>query len=183
MIHSQNLARMTPFEREAFVATLSQGEADQLRYHWPFWARPEQLLPTSRPWVYWMPLAGRGWGKTRVGWNPCASGCGATACRPDRSAANTADDVTANLWSRASWASWRSARGKSGRATSANRRRCCNGRTARCRGCSRPKQPDRLRGKQHMEAMGRRARASWRYPDAWDQALLGLRLGENRRPW
>ena len=33
---------------------------------WPFWARPEQLIPPG-DWVFWLPLAGRGWGKTRTG--------------------------------------------------------------------------------------------------------------------
>lgn len=41
---------------------------DQLRYNWKFWARPEQLLPSlDLPWDVWMILSGRGWGKTRTG--------------------------------------------------------------------------------------------------------------------
>jgi phage terminase large subunit-like protein len=41
-------------------------------------------------------------------------------------------------------------------------------------------EPDRLRGKQHMRLWGDEA-ASWRYPDALDQAMLGLRLGPKPR--
>jgi phage terminase large subunit-like protein len=37
-------------------------------------------------------------------------------------------------------------------------------------------EPDRLRGKQHMKLWCDEL-AAWRYPDAFDQALLGLRLG------
>ena len=37
-------------------------------------------------------------------------------------------------------------------------------------------EPDRLRGKQHMKLACDEI-AAWREPDAWDQALLGLRLG------
>ena len=47
---------------------------EELRWKWRFWARPGQLPPGSigaladrREWVHWLPLAGRGWGKTRVG--------------------------------------------------------------------------------------------------------------------
>jgi phage terminase large subunit-like protein len=40
-------------------------------------------------------------------------------------------------------------------------------------------EPDRLRGKQHMK-LACDELASWRDPDAWNQALLGLRLG--RKP-
>lgn len=39
-------------------------------------------------------------------------------------------------------------------------------------------QPDRLRGKQHMKLWADEVGA-WRYPDAWDQAMFGLRLGDN----
>lgn len=38
--------------------------------------------------------------------------------------------------------------------------------------------PERLRGKQH-EKLWADELASWRYPEAWDQALMGLRLGDN----
>lgn len=37
-------------------------------------------------------------------------------------------------------------------------------------------EPDRLRGKQHRKLWADEI-AAWRYPDAWDQAKLGLRLG------
>jgi phage terminase large subunit-like protein len=36
-------------------------------HDWAFWARPNQLEPTHRPWVNWLVMAGRGFGKTRVG--------------------------------------------------------------------------------------------------------------------
>src|SRR5262249_7330540 len=37
-------------------------------------------------------------------------------------------------------------------------------------------EPERLRGKQHM-ALWADELASWRYAEAWDQAMLGLRIG------
>lgn len=39
-------------------------------------------------------------------------------------------------------------------------------------------EPERLRGKQHMKLWADELGA-WRYPDAWDQAMFGLRLGAN----
>lgn len=41
-------------------------------------------------------------------------------------------------------------------------------------------EPERLRGKQHMRLWGDEV-ASWRYYDAYDQAMLGLRLGADPR--
>lgn len=51
---------------------LSDEEADDLLHTWEFWARPNQLepallLPNGEHWVTWLILAGRGFGKTRVG--------------------------------------------------------------------------------------------------------------------
>ncbi len=39
-------------------------------------------------------------------------------------------------------------------------------------------EPERLRGKQHMKLWADEL-ASWRYPETWDQAMMGLRLGVN----
>lgn len=39
-------------------------------------------------------------------------------------------------------------------------------------------EPERLRGKQHYKIWADEV-ASWRYPEAWDQAMMGLRLGDN----
>ena len=66
MLHATSLARMSPHDREAAIAALNEDEAALLPYLWEFWARPEQLVPAGE-WVYWMPLGGRGFGKTRTG--------------------------------------------------------------------------------------------------------------------
>lgn len=39
-------------------------------------------------------------------------------------------------------------------------------------------EPERLRGKQH-EWLWADEVAAWRYPESWDQAMLGLRLGSS----
>jgi phage terminase large subunit-like protein len=54
-------------QRKKWFASLSDAEAEAIVHDWEFWARPNQLEPTGRPWVNWLVLAGRGFGKTRVG--------------------------------------------------------------------------------------------------------------------
>ena len=66
------------------LATLSPRERRKLRYMWELHARPKQMKPglydvgdnptsrdvprdPSRPWYVWLNMAGRGYGKTRVG--------------------------------------------------------------------------------------------------------------------
>ena len=63
---AKSLARISARERAAFFGRLDADELELLKTLWPFWARPEQIIP-SGDWVYWLPLAGRGWGKTRTG--------------------------------------------------------------------------------------------------------------------
>lgn len=45
---------------------LGQRGFETLRRKWEFWARPNQLAPKG-DWVFWLLLAGRGFGKTRTG--------------------------------------------------------------------------------------------------------------------
>jgi len=48
------------------VKGLSDAEIASVLYHWPNWARPEQLMPPGE-WRTWILLGGRGSGKTRPG--------------------------------------------------------------------------------------------------------------------
>lgn len=56
----------------AFWNSLSDAERKSLAYHWNFWARPKQLpppngiLPHQLGWKYWVILAGRGFGKSKL---------------------------------------------------------------------------------------------------------------------
>ncbi len=64
------LALLPEAERRAALEGLSAAELDAMLYHWPLWARPDQLAPPPRPegmlaWRMWLLLAGRGAGKTR----------------------------------------------------------------------------------------------------------------------
>ena len=53
--------------REKRIASLSEDEAEALLYDWEFWSRDTQKLPPGDWWQTWLILAGRGFGKTRIG--------------------------------------------------------------------------------------------------------------------
>lgn len=53
-------------ERKAKLDALPAEVKAHLKWHWPFWARPNQLAPEG-DWQTWLALAGRGFGKTEAG--------------------------------------------------------------------------------------------------------------------
>ncbi|WP_260926496.1 DNA-packaging protein [Novosphingobium sp. 9] len=53
-------------EIDALVASFSRAEQRAWRWHWKLWARPAQLAPAG-DWRLWLIMAGRGFGKTRSG--------------------------------------------------------------------------------------------------------------------
>lgn len=56
-----------PSQRQEILDGLSEKEAALLLYDWDgVWARPAQQLPPG-DWIGWLLIAGRGYGKTRVG--------------------------------------------------------------------------------------------------------------------
>ncbi|WP_296709874.1 terminase family protein [Rhodoblastus sp.] len=166
------LARMSPRERAGFFAKLDADELESLKTLWPFWARAEQLIPPG-DWVYWLPLAGRGWGKTRTGaetirhWAhdfPLVNLIGATA-----------DDVRDVMVEGESGVLAVCPRDERPRYVAHKRRlEWPNGAKSLLFSAE---EPERLRGKQHMKLWADEL-AAWRYPEAWDQAVFGLRLGE-----
>jgi len=169
--HARELALLTPHERASFFDRLDADELESLKTLWPFWARPEQLIPEG-DWVYWLPLAGRGWGKTRTGaetvrqWArdfPMVNLIGATA-----------DDVRDVMVEGESGVLASCPRDERPRYV-AHRRRLewPNGGKSLLFSAE---EPERLRGKQHQKLWCDEI-AAWRYPEAWDQALFGLRLG------
>ncbi len=68
-MHSEHLSillSLPPDERRASLAAFSPAEREELVTHWKLWARPDQLPPPG-DWRTWLILAGRGFGKTRAG--------------------------------------------------------------------------------------------------------------------
>src|SRR5690242_1557015 len=48
------------------LSQLTDQQSTELTWDWAWWARKNQLPPES-VWNGWLIIAGRGWGKTRVG--------------------------------------------------------------------------------------------------------------------
>ena len=156
----------------ATVDALTEDEAGELQYNWSFWARPEQRLPDGE-WINWLILAGRGMGKTRVGAETVRQWV--KRYQYVNLIGATADDVRTIM-----------IEGESGILAIcppderpkyiANKRELHwpNGNKSLLFSAE---EPDRLRGKQH-EKLWCDELAAWRYPDAWDQAAFGLRLGD-----
>lgn len=158
-------------DRTELLATLTPKQANAFLYDWLFWARPDQIAPPG-DWFVWVILAGRGWGKTRTGaeqtrrWVkdcPLVSLIGATA-DDARDIMIEGESGIMNIcpnWDRPKYVK------------SERRLDWPNGAKSLIFTAD---EPERLRGKQHQKVWGDEV-GSWRYPESWTQAMMGLRLG------
>jgi phage terminase large subunit-like protein len=168
------------------LSSLSEAELAELKWHWNFWARPNQIAPPGL-WNTWLVLAGRGFGKTRMGseWVRQAA-CGETPLSAPKSGysrialiAETAADARDVM-----------VLGDSGilachpkdfrpEWSPTNRRLTWpNGVQAWVYNAT---EPDQLRGPQHHAGWIDEL-AKFRYmQEIWDQFQFGLRLGEHPR--
>jgi phage terminase large subunit-like protein len=174
-LHSASIALLPEATRQQLIASLTDEEAVALLYDWQFWARPNQLIPKS-VWNAWLILAGRGYGKTRTGAETVRNWAetlpGIRIALVGRTAADVRDVMV---------------EGESGilaisppyfmpRYEPSKRRLTWpNGTMATTYSGDKP---DQLRGPQHHKAWTDEL-AAWRYPEAYDQLLFGLRLGDN----
>jgi phage terminase large subunit-like protein len=162
----------------AVVARLgAEGALHQLRYSWRVVARPEQLQPHGG-WLWWLILAGRGFGKTRTGAEWVREEVESSRRGRLALVAATAADARDVM-----------VEGESGLLAisppwfrpeyepSKRRLTWPNGAIATVYTAD---EPERLRGPQHDGAWCDEL-AAWRYPDAWDMLSLGLRLGVDPR--
>src|SRR5229473_1761668 len=63
---AQKLCALSSEQRRQWIAVISDDEAEAILHAWEFWARTNQLEPAG-DWVNWLVMAGRGFGKTRIG--------------------------------------------------------------------------------------------------------------------
>lgn len=171
-----SLLALSPEDREAALRRLSPPELEALLYDWPSWARPEQVAPEG-DWTRWLILAGRGWGKTRTGAEWVRDLAERKGAKRIALVGRTAADVRDVMIG-----------GESG-ILAISRPSCMprwepskrqltwpNGVVAKT---YTSEKPDQLRGPQHDAAWCDEI-AAWRYPDAWEQLVMGLRLGRPR---
>ena len=175
------LLKMPLAERHAHLAKLTGAERAELRYHWELWAREEQLPPAG-DWRTWLVMAGRGFGKTRLG------------AEWVRLVATDRDARIALVGASLAEARSVMVEGESGILA------CCpphrrpkfepslrrltwqNGAQATLYSAA---EPDSLRGPQHSHAwcdeIAKWDNSASRAENAWNNLLLGLRLGEEPR--
>ena len=174
---AESLASLSPQQREAVLSDLTEAAATALLTEWPFWARPDQLPPVGE-WRTWLILAGRGWGKSRTGAEWVRAVVASGAARRVALVARTAADVRDVL-----------VEGESGilaccpaheRPTWEPSKRRLTWPSGAIATTYSADEPDQLRGPQHDAAWCDEL-AAWRYPDAWDQLQMGLRLGSDPR--
>ena len=159
-------------QRARILEEMSPLECAQIFYDWTFWARPDQAPPPG-DWIVWLILAGRGAGKTRAGaeavrlWSqtfPSVNLIGPTA-DDVRDVMVMGDSGILNCCRKDERPRY---------LASAARLEWPNGAMSLLFSAE---EPDRLRGKQHMKLWCDEL-AAWRRPDAFDQAMFGLRLGD-----
>ncbi len=159
----------------------AEAEAFKLRTDWLKTARDKQLQPKDEHFI-WLLLAGRGFGKTRTG----AQDIALFALRHENVncavVAPTHGDLRrvcfggpSGLLSIIPKDCFISSRDQKGYSSSVSEIRLYNG--SKITGYA-AQEPDRLRGPQFHRAWCDEI-ASWRYPEAFDQLMFGLRLGEN----
>lgn len=157
------------------LGQLTDTELYSLVYDWSLFARPNQKAP-DWDWATWLILAGRGYGKTRVGAETVRQWIKEGFNHVNLVAA-TADDLRDVMVEGESGILAVCPRGERPVYRVSKRRlEWPNG--ARSLLFS-AQEPERLRGKQHSKLWADEP-ASWQYDvDAWDQAQFGLRLGKN----
>ena len=158
------------------MSSLTDREMAELNYNWEFWARPNQLPPKG-DWNTWLVLAGRGFGKTRMGsewirqkaeeFPGCRIALVAETAADARDTMVLGDSGLIACDPNLKMDSW----------SPTNRRVTWpNGSRAWCYNAT---EPDQLRGPQHHFAWVDELAKFQHIQETWDQCLFGLRLGDH----
>lgn len=164
---------MTPNDRQRLISQLTPDEVEYLSHAWEIWARPKQLPPPF-PWKVWLLMAGRGFGKTRAGAEWIRAMAQAGSKGKLALVGETSHDVRHVMIEGPSGIlSITPAAERPDWFPSQRLLRWPNGATARCYSAS---EPDQLRGPE-MEFAWCDEIAKWPYESAWDNMMMGLRIG------
>lgn len=176
------LLSLAPAARFDWYASLTHEEARAIAFYWPLWARPEQLPPAD-DWYTWLVCAGRGFGKTRAG----AEWVRLTArSEPEARIALVGASLAEVRNVMIEGESGILAVSPPGMAPawepSLRRLTWANGAQAICYSAA---EPESLRGPQHgfawCDEIAKWDNSGERAVAAWDNLLMGLRLGETPR--
>lgn len=158
------------------MSSLTDEQKAELKYNWEFWARPNQLPPEGN-WNTWVVMAGRGFGKTRMGaewvrslahkYPGCRIALVAETAADARDVMIKGDSGLLNCDPTLSEDSW-SPTNRCLTWPNGSKAYTYNGTT-----------PDQLRGPQHHFAWVDELAKFEYMQDAWDQTQFGLRLGEH----
>ncbi|MGB0854391.1 MAG: DNA-packaging protein [Pikeienuella sp.] len=175
---ADQLAALPKSEQEAFIATLSETEAEALLYDWRgFLARSDQIAPEG-DWDIWLALAGRGWGKTRAGAEWIKEQVEAGARNIAFVAETSADARDVMVEGESGILAVYPEKERPIYEPSKRRVTWANGARATLFNAV---EPDQLRGPQ-FDAAWCDELAKWKYArEAWDMLQFALRLGEHPR--
>lgn len=170
------LAEQSLEEQQKWLSSLTDEQKAELKYNWEFWARPNQLPPEGN-WNTWVVMAGRGFGKTRMGaewvrglahkYPGCRIALVAETAADARDVMIKGDSGLLNCDPTLSEDSW-SPTNRCLTWPNGSKAYTYNGTT-----------PDQLRGPQHHFAWVDELAKFEYMQDAWDQTQFGLRLGEH----
>ena len=174
-----HLSGLSHVERLAFFQSLKHTEQRELAHHWQLWARPEQLAPPG-DWRVWLILAGRGFGKTRAGSEWVRQIVrGQPEARIALISASVAEARAVMVEGESGLLDIYPGRRRPSFEPSLRRISWPNGAQAFLYSAA---EAESLRGPQHSHAwcdeIGKWDNASERAIRAWDNLLMGLRLGD-----
>jgi predicted phage terminase large subunit-like protein len=175
---AQSIALLPEADRQGAINSLTKNEAESLLHDWEFWSRPNQL-PPSGDWLVWLIMAGRGWGKTRVGAEfVCREVKAGRACHISLVAKTPADARDVMIEGESGILAISPPWFKPVYEPSKRRVTWPNGAVATVFSSA---EPDQLRGPQSDLAWGDEIR-TWHYAlETWDNLMFGLRLGDHPR--
>jgi len=171
------LASQSVADQQSVLKTLKPNEIERLEYEWAFWARQNQLQPQG-DYRTWLVLAGRGFGKTRVGAETVRHWVESGRYKRIAIVARTSADcrkvmVEGESGILAVCPPWN----KPLYEPSQRSLTWPNGALVTTYSAEDPKL---LRGPQH-DACWADEIATWQRPEAWDMLMFGLRLGDDPR--
>lgn len=171
----ERLALLDDESRHEIIDQFNPEAAKVLLADWQFFARPKQVAPPGN-WNIWLILAGRGWGKTQTGAQWVKEKIEAGARRIALVAPTSADARDVMVEGPSGIIEAFRDMPKSERPFYEPARRRLRWPSGAVAFTYSAEEPNRLRGPQHDYAWGDEL-AAWQYPEAYDQLMFGLRLG------